>query len=95
MAAVDEVIVDITSEVVQHLGGLREKFVLYVPEIFNANLDLMINPFVVPLKNVEDCMKDELIDLRNDSGAKYMFETNKLCDFCLKVSDDYTNDGKL
>ena len=27
-------------------------------------------------------MKDELIDLRNvDSGAKYVFETNKICGF--------------
>jgi len=83
------VIVDITSEVVQHLGGLREQFVLYLPEIFNTHVDLMKNPFVVPLENVADCMKDKLIDLRNNSGAKYVFETDKICDFCLKVSDDY------
>jgi len=36
-------------------------------------------------------MKDELIDLRNKSGTKYVFEANKICGFWLKVSDDYPN----
>ena len=38
-AAGDEVNADIASEVVQHLGGLREEFVLYFPEIINTNSD--------------------------------------------------------
>ena len=54
----------------------------------------MKNHFVIPLENVADCIEDELIDLRNDSEAKYVFETNKICDVWLKVSDDYQNDGK-
>jgi len=91
-AAGDEVNVDIASKVVQHLGGLRKEFVLYFPEIIKSNFDLVKNRFVVPLENVADCMKDELIDLRNKSGAKYVFETNKICDFWLKVSDVYPND---
>jgi len=47
--------------------------------------------FIVPVENVTDCMKDELIDLRNKSGTKYVFEANKICGFWLKVSDDYPN----
>jgi len=35
-----------------------------------------------------------MIDLRNDSGAKYVFETNTICDFLLKASDSYSNVGK-
>jgi len=85
---------DIALEVVQQLGGLREKFVLYFPDIIKTNLDLVKNPFFVPLQNVADCIKKELIDLRNDSGAKYVFKTNKFCDVCLKVSGDYPNVGK-
>jgi len=74
--------------------GLRGEFVLYFPKIIKTNLDLVKNPFVVPLENVADCMKDENISLRNDSGVKYMFKTNRICDFWLKVSDDYQNVGK-
>jgi len=37
-------------------------------------------------------MQDELIDLQNDSGFKYMFDTNTICDFWLK--DSYPNVGK-
>ena len=87
----DGVNVDIASKVVQRLGGLRKEFVLYFPEIIKSILDLVKNRFVLPVENVADCMKDELIDLRNKSGTKYRFETNKICDFWLKVSDVYPN----
>ena len=40
-AAGDEVNVDMASKVVQHLGGFREEFVLYLPEIIKINLDLV------------------------------------------------------
>jgi len=36
----------------------------------------------------------KMINLQNDSGAKYVFETNTICDFWLKVSDNYPNVGK-
>jgi len=72
-AAGYEVNVDTASKVVQRLGGLRKEFVLYFPEIIKSNLDLVKNRFVVPVENVADCTKDELIDLRNKSGAKYVF----------------------
>jgi len=95
-AAGDEMNVDIASEVVQHLGWLRAEFVLYFPEIINTNVDLVKNPFVFSLENAADCMKDELIDLRNvDSGAKYVFETNNICGFWQNVSDDYPNVKKI
>jgi len=90
-AAGDEVNADIASKVIQRLGELREEFVLYFPDIIKTNLDLVKNCFVVPVENVADCMKDEHIDLRNKSGAKYVFETNKICDIWLKVSDNYPN----
>jgi len=47
---------------------------LYVPEIIKTNLDLVKNLFVVPLENVADCMKDELIDPQNvNSRSKHVF----------------------
>ena len=67
--ASDEVNVDIASEVVQHLGGFRKEFVLYFPEIIKTNLDLVKIVLLFQSRNVADCMKDELIDLRNKSGA--------------------------
>jgi len=36
----------------------------------------------------------KMINLQNDSGAKYVFETNTICDFWRKVSDIYANVGK-
>ena len=63
--AVDEVNFDIASNVVQHLGGFRKEFMLYFHKISKTNLDLEKNCFVVLVKNVADCMKDELIDLQN------------------------------
>jgi len=57
------------SEVVQDLGGLCGEFMLYISKIIKTNLDLVKNTFVVPVKNVAECMQDEMIDLQNDSGA--------------------------
>jgi len=36
----------------------------------------------------------KMINFQNDSGAKYLFETNTICDFWLKVPDIYPNIGK-
>jgi len=47
------------------------------------------NSFVVPVEVVADCMQDEL-DFRNNSGTKYVFETNTICGFWLKLSDSYS-----
>ena len=65
----DEVNVDVASKVVQQLRGLHEEFSLYFPEIIKTNLDLVEIFLFFQSKNVADCMKDELIDLRNKSGA--------------------------
>ena len=82
----DEVNVDIASEVVQHLDGLRKEFVLYFPETIKTNLDLVKNVLDVPVENVAVCMRDELIDLGNNSRAKFVFETNTICDFWREMS---------
>jgi len=52
-----------------HLGGFGKKFALYFPEIIKTNLDLVKIVLLFQWRNVVDCMKDELIDLRNKSGA--------------------------
>jgi len=36
----------------------------------------------------------KMINFQNDFGAKYVYETNTICDFWLKVSDIYPNVGK-
>jgi len=68
-AAGDEVNVDVASKVVHHLRGLRKEFALYFPEIIKTNLDLLKIVLFFQSKNAADCIKDELIDLRNKSGA--------------------------
>ena len=68
-AAVDEGIVDVASKVVQHFRGLRKEFAQYFPEIIKTNLDLVKIILFFQSKNVSVCIEDELIDLRNKSGA--------------------------
>jgi len=50
------------------------------------------NLFVVPDKNVAVCKQND--NFQNDSGAKYVFKTNTIGDFWLKVSDIYPDVGK-
>jgi len=84
----DEVNVHITSEYGYGVCTVPSR-------IIKTNLDLVKYYFVVPVKNTAYCMQDELTDLQNDSGAKYMFKTNTICDFWLKVSDDYFKCWKI
>ena len=88
-AAGDEVNVDITSEVVQHLGGLHDESVLYFPEIIKTKQIWSKIILLFQLRMLQ--YKDELIDLRKDSGAKCVFETKTICEFRLEVSDAYSN----
>jgi len=78
-AAGDEVNVDITSEVVQHLGGLHDESVLYFPEIIKTKQIWSKIILLFQLRMLQ--YEDELIDLRKDSGAKCVLETIQFANF--------------
>ena len=65
---------NLPSEILQHRVNLRKDFSTYFPEISDVNLGLVRKPLAIPIEKVTDDLQDELIDFRNDSACKEMFE---------------------
>ena len=84
---------NVSSEILQHLVNLRKEFLTYFPEISEVDLEL-VNPFAIPIEKVTDDLQDELIDFRNESACKDMFETLSICKFWAKVYVSYPRVGK-
>ena len=57
-----------------HLGTLQTEFKSYFPELSPDAFTLMRNPFRFAIEQVDDESQDELIDFRNDSGGRDLFE---------------------
>ena len=58
----------------QHLVNLWKEFLTYIPEISDVDIEVVRKPFAMPIEKVT-----ELIDFRNDSACKDMFETLSIC----------------
>ena len=80
---------NLSSEILAHLTNLKKEFLRYFPEIPNADLELVRKPFSIQIEKVRDDLQDELIDLRNDSGCKDMFENLSICEFWARVCVSY------
>ena len=78
-----------------HLTNLKKEFLTYFPEISNVGLELVRKPFSIPLETVRDDLQDELIDLRNDSGCKGMFDSLSVCEFWERVCVSYPRVAKI
>ena len=74
---------------VDHLGTLETKSKSYFPEISQDAFTLMRNPYRVFFEQVDDKLQDELIDLRNDSGCRDLFEDVSITEFYIQVSSSY------
>ena len=57
-------------------------------------MELVRKPFAMPIEKVTDDLQDELIDFRNDSTCKDMFETLSICEFWARVCVSYPRIGK-
>ena len=53
----------------------------------------MRKPFVVPVE-VRDDLQDKLIDHKNDSTRRGMFDTLSICDFWAKMCSSYARVAK-
>ena len=71
---------NLSSKILQHLVNLWKEFLTNFPEISDVDLELEGKPFAIPIE-VTDDLQDELIDFRNDSGCKDMFEILSICKF--------------
>ena len=54
----------------------------------------MRKPLTIPIEKVTDNLQDELIDFRNDSACKEMFDTLSICEFWENASVSYQQIGK-
>ena len=86
---------NLSSAILAHPTNLKKEFLTYFPEISNADLELVRKPFSIPLEKVRDNLQDELIDLRNDSGCKDMFDSLSVCEFWARVCVSYLRVAKV
>ena len=86
---------NLSSAILAHLTNLKKEFLTYFPEISNVDLQLVRKPFSIPLEKVRDDLQDELIDLRNDSGCKDMFDSLSVCEFWARVCVSHLRVAKV
>ena len=80
---------EIKDEVADHLGTLQTEFKSYFPELSQDAFALVGNSFRVAIGQVDDEFQDELIDLRNDSGCRNLFEDVSVNEFWIQVYSSY------
>ena len=73
--------INLSLEILQHLVNLWRKFLTYFPEISAVDLELVRKSFVIPIEKVTDDLQGELIDFRNGSACKDMFEIYQSASF--------------
>ena len=77
--------VNIFFEILRHLVNLRKEFLTDFSKISDVDLRLVRKPFAIPIEKVTDGLQDELIEFRNDSACKDMFETLSICKFWARM----------
>ena len=73
--------INLLSEMLARLINLRNEFLMYFPEIYDVDLNLMRKLFAIPVEKVSDDLQDELIEYRNDSACKSTFDPLSVCEF--------------
>ena len=77
---------EIKDEVADHLRTQQIELKSYFSELSPDAFTLVRNPFCVANEQVDDELQDELIDLRNDSGCRDLFEDVSVTEFWIQVS---------
>ena len=85
---------NLSYEILQHLDNLWKEFLIYFSEISDVDLELVRKPFAIPIEKVTDDLQDELIDFRNDSACKDMFENLSMGKFRARLCVPYPHIGK-
>ena len=81
----DDVDDALSSKILKQLTSLRKKILRYFPEILASDLKLVRKSFAVPVEEVRDNLQDELIDHKNNSLCKDMFNTLSICKLWAKM----------
>ena len=80
---------EIKDQVADHLGTLQAEFKSYFLELSHNAFTLVRNPFRVAIEQVDHEFQDELIDLRNDSSSRDLYEDVSVTEFWIQVSSSY------
>ena len=94
LSDISEINNELKTDVV-HLKELESEFKHYLPEVSGDDLSLARNQFWLSPENVEDELQDQLIDLKNDSSCRDLFETLPVTEFWLNVASSYPELSKI
>ena len=89
-------LINISTEVTEHLCELEEELNHYFPEriIMNENLKIVKNPINANFSSLPMHLQEEFIDLKNDSTMKTAFEKSGLTAFWWNASASYPRVAK-
>ena len=95
LSDISEINDELKTNIVQHIKELESEFKHYFPEVSGDDLSLARNPFRLSPENVEDELQDQLVDLKNDSSCRDLFETLPVTEFWLNVASSYPEISKI
>ena len=91
----EHVLPDLEKELIlQHLVVLESELIRYFPDIYDDELGLIRNPFILPVEKVPDSFQDEFLKLKSDSCARDLFNEKTITEFWPLMCDSYPNVAK-
>ena len=78
----------ISHEITKHIQSLISQFESYFPELDVQSFTMARDPFSAPLESIsdDDITEEELVRLKQDSGAKALFQSVSLHSFWCKIA---------
>ncbi|XP_042240045.1 zinc finger BED domain-containing protein 5-like [Homarus americanus] len=85
------------NEIIQHLKSLESELKRYFPEFEEEEGKLVRNPFssTLDIAAISDDVRDEFLDLRNDSAARDLCEEKSLTHEVLEACHEVCYGGKV
>ena len=90
----DDVDDALSSEILVHFTSHQKEFSRYFSEIAVSDLKLVRKPIATPVEEVRDDLQDKLIDRKNDSTCRDLFDASSICEFWAKMCSSYPRVAK-
>ena len=77
----------LSHEITKHIKSLITQFESYFPELDVQSFTMARDPLSAPLESIsdDDITEEELVRLKQDSGAKALFQSMSLHSCCCKM----------
>ena len=80
----------LSHEITEHSQSLISQFEHYFPELDVKSFTVARDPLSAPLHAItDDIAEEELVNLKQDSGAKTLFQSASLNSFWCKILQSY------